>query len=98
MTDGADLDDAVALHEDFPWLDDLPGFDVEQARGVQHDRVGRSWSDWPAAFSTSQTEREHEQKAVRIVISPAMVSLRFRGASAGAKAGIHVARSRVPLL
>jgi hypothetical protein len=29
------LGDAVALNQDFAWLDDLPGFDIQQPRGMQ---------------------------------------------------------------
>ena len=37
----ANFDDALALNQHFAGCDHMPGFDVEQARGVQDDGVFR---------------------------------------------------------
>ena len=35
----AHLDDAFALHQDFPWLDDAPRLNIQQACRMEHDWV-----------------------------------------------------------
>jgi len=37
LDDGADFDDAIALHENFSGRDNFAGIDFEKTRGVEHD-------------------------------------------------------------
>jgi hypothetical protein len=39
---GTDLDDAISLNKNFAWLDQLPGLDIEQPCGMQHDGMRRN--------------------------------------------------------
>ena len=59
---GADLDDAIALDENFAGLDHLAGFDVEQAGGVQHDGVRRGRVLTARWQSTGEAEPEETQR------------------------------------
>ncbi len=53
------LDDAVALHQDFPWLDDATRLNVQQACRMEHDRSGR----WGLRLARSvHDDNQHGQK------------------------------------
>lgn len=39
---GPDFGDAIAFDENLARFDDLPGFDIEHTRGVEHDGARRS--------------------------------------------------------
>jgi hypothetical protein len=59
-----DFDDAFALHQDLPWLEHAPGLDIEQARRVQHDWMGRGVLRLGSGALTKR-QRQHQREGCR---------------------------------